>query len=516
MFLENAYSLDTIESNKELKELTMKTEAKKTQVKQMSVDLEGAKKRLVELQHTVEIKERLIKELVKNNSTRESAKMKFRKKYTKLEEEYYKIRTHIAHVEYALHEKKHNTDFDYVFRQKSEIEKHKNLAKHYEKRLKDIGLIRQIAGDSAKTVLELENSILKSQKEIEKFKEHLEREESRKAKLEAEVVENEKKIKLMEESMQSSKTNAEAEKCELPQILDAQTPSTSESVDNVEALRKEIVDLRNTKDCLLEQRRTLDEKYRKNKTLSTVEKRQILQCDEGIEAIDAAIEYKNEMMCGRRSLDSLCMKELGEQMLMDRLLHLSSDEMRTLLHKYFRKVIDLKESGRKMEQQLYELEHENENQAWRIQNLTQTLQTQRIEAEHQKVALQRNHQEKLHLMMRHIADESGSSGTEARNHLTLAKDDELSKLRRENKHLRRKLQEVEALMQAAAASRGVMRIRSRSNSPDVLPLKQLPAPLSASSSTSKVTREKNKVIIRLNAPKKKNTNKSFISFSHQK
>ncbi|KAK6628465.1 hypothetical protein RUM43_002280 [Polyplax serrata] len=523
LFLENAYSLDTIESNKELKGLTLKLESKKTQVKQMTIDLEDANKRLLELQHTVEIKERLIKELIRNSGTRESAKIKFRKKYTKLEEEYYKIRSQIAHAEHILQEKKHNNDLDFVFRQKNEIEKHKNLAKHYEKRLKDIGMIRQIAGDSAKTVLELENSVLKSKKEIDKIKEHIEKEEAKKEKLEEEILEDGEKIKVLEENIQIPKSDSDIERSDpiCPQILDIQTSSTNESSENVEELRKEIVDLRNAKDCLLDQRKRLHDKYRKNRTLSSVEKRRILECDEGIEAIDVAIEYKNEMMCGRTSLDSLCItaqETQGEQMLMDRLLHLSSDEMRTLLHKYFRKVIDLKESGRKMEAQIYELEQENENQGWRIQNLTQTLQTQRIEAEHQKVALQRSHQEKLHLMMRHFADDSGSSSTEARAQMVLAKDDEASKLRRENKHLRRRLQEMEGIMQAATMRKSVLRIRSRSTSPDPQPLKSLPAPPSTSSScsTSRVTREKNKVIIRLNAPKKKSTNKGLISFTQQK
>lgn len=116
-------------------------------------------------------------------------------------------------------------------------------------------------------------------------------------------------------------------------------------------------------------------------------------------------------------------------------------------------------------------------------------------------------------MLRHFAEESGSSGTEAGRHLVLSRDSDAAKLKRENKALRRRLQEMEALMQAAAASRGVMRLRSRSASPDPpRPLKSLPAP----PSTTKVTREKNKVIIRLNTPKKKSNNRDVLSFTHHK
>lgn len=46
----------------------------------------------------------------------------------------------------------------------------------------------------------------------------------------------------------------------------------------------------------------------------------------------------------------------GEQMLTDRLLNLSPEEMRILLCKYFRKVVDLREAGRKMEKVISDLD----------------------------------------------------------------------------------------------------------------------------------------------------------------
>jgi len=65
-----------------------------------------------------------------------------------------------------------------------------------------------------------------------------------------------------------------------------------------------------------------------------------LECAEAIEAIDAAIEYKNELICGRKGMETELdvQREEGEQLLMARLLKLSTDELRTLLYKYFQKV----------------------------------------------------------------------------------------------------------------------------------------------------------------------------------
>lgn len=73
----------------------------------------------------------------------------------------------------------------------------------------------------------------------------------------------------------------------------------------------------------------------------------MLECEEAIEAIDTAIEYKNNLICGKSPSDSIAdsqysdgrdMRTRGEQMLMARLDKLSHDEMKTLLYKYFQKV----------------------------------------------------------------------------------------------------------------------------------------------------------------------------------
>jgi costal 2 protein len=89
--------------------------------------------------------------MIKNSEMRASAKQRFQRKRSKLEEEYYKTRTLLAQAKNAsllmadgsgLNEEK--------LQHKKEIEKYKNLAMHYEKRLEDIEMIKQIAGDSAR------------------------------------------------------------------------------------------------------------------------------------------------------------------------------------------------------------------------------------------------------------------------------------------------------------------------------------------------------------------------------
>lgn len=185
-----------------------------------------------------------------------------------------------------------------------------------------------------------------------------------------------------------------------------------------EGLRHEIRNLRRTRDHLLDQRCSLDRKLKREKMLSHKEERKLLECDEAIEAIDAAIEFKNELICGHKSIDTSesIQREKGEQMLMARLNKLSTEEMRTLLYKYFTKVIDLRDSSRKLEIQLMQLEREKDAWEWKERVLSNAVRQARLEGERNAVLLQRQHEMKLTLMLRHLADETSNSSASLTEH----------------------------------------------------------------------------------------------------
>ncbi|MEQ2214451.1 hypothetical protein XENOCAPTIV_007746, partial [Xenoophorus captivus] len=74
----------------------------------------------------------------------------------------------------------------------------------------------------------------------------------------------------------------------------------SSSAQDSQQIRQEISNLRHEKDLLLKQRVELDDKLRKGNLLSPEEERTLFQLDEAIEALDAAIEYKNEAITQRQ------------------------------------------------------------------------------------------------------------------------------------------------------------------------------------------------------------------------
>ncbi|XP_020294499.1 kinesin-like protein costa [Pseudomyrmex gracilis] len=484
---------------KELQALTLNNEAKQTQVKKIQSTLEGAHKRIEELQTTIKIKQRFIADMIKNSDTRTSAKQKFQRKRNKLEEEYYNTRTQLAQAENASMYK--DSDEKSVY--KKEIELMKNMAIHYEKRLLDIDMIKQIAGDSAKKVLELEASLNTSKKQMDKLKRQLKKEEERKKQLEEELAKDQHKIRELEEKynltasklkeMQSesedekhfarSKTDCTDKKknlldvnariSHLDHVLKEKSMDLERTADTdeKEALRHEIRNLRHTRDCLVDEKCDLDEKFQKERTLTTVEERKLLECGETIEAIDAMIEHKNEMICGRKDFDeNQSEREKAERMLMERLKKLSHGEIITLFFKYFRKVIDLKESSKNLEVQINELETHIANQDWRL-----------MEGERRMVLMQRQYEDKLHHVYRHFAEETSSSG-----HERLDKDSELAKYKKENRALKKRLADVEILLKGATPPRVASPCRFPQQG-----LKQI-AP---TRSITKVTRQRNKLII---------------------
>lgn len=95
--------------------------------------------------------------------------------------------------------------------------------------------------------------------------------------------------------------------------------SGNDSISDKEAIRKEIRKLRHTRDLLVQQRQELDERQLKvicyslslliffisknyilkGQELDVAEERRMLEFDEAIEAVDEAIEYKNEVLCNK-------------------------------------------------------------------------------------------------------------------------------------------------------------------------------------------------------------------------
>lgn len=377
-------------------------------LRKVVADMEATQRQIKELEHTIALKQKLIGDLIKNNDTRTSAKQRFNKKKAKLEAEYEKTKKHLSKAVVNG-------------RDRDEIERLKLLTSHIEQRLQDLVSIKHIAGESGQKLKQHQQSLQVSKKQLESLQKSLKKDKKLKESLETE---------LKTEKLKASKTVANNEAANgkgknirdvsarishLDHVLKEKSQNLEQYGDGEgkDSLRHEIRNLRRTRDHLLEQRFGLDRKLKKEKMLSHKEERKLLECDEAIEAIDAAIEFKNELICGRKSVDTneRLQREKGEQMLMARLNKLSEEELRTLLYKYFQKVVDLRDASHKLEVQLMALERERDAWEWRERVLNNAVRQARLEGESHAVLLQQQQEAKVALMLRHLAEETSASSS---------------------------------------------------------------------------------------------------------
>ncbi|XP_055906112.1 kinesin-like protein costa [Eupeodes corollae] len=374
-------------------------------LRKIATDIEAKQRQIKEVEHTISLKQNIIIDLVKNNDTRTTAKNRFNKKKGKLEGEYEKTKKQLSKAVVSG-------------KDKSEIDRLKALTSHIEQRLQDLASIKHIAGESGQKVKKLQQSVQDSKRFVDDLQKKMKKEKKIKEQLENElkaIKEKENTKQIATEEKGKHLKDVQARISHLDHVLKEKSDNLEHfgEGEEKESLRHEIRNLRRTRDHLLDQRCTLDRKLKKEKMLSHKEERKLLECDEAIEAIDAAIEFKNELICGRKSIDTSerLQREKGEQMLMARLNKLSPEEMRTLLYKYFTKVIDLRDSSRKLEIQLMNLEREKDAWEWKERVLSNAVRQARLEGERNAVLLQRQHETKLTLMLRHLAEETSASSS---------------------------------------------------------------------------------------------------------
>ncbi|XP_030848491.1 kinesin-like protein KIF27 [Strongylocentrotus purpuratus] len=222
--------------------------------------------------------------------------------------------------------------------------------------------------------------------------------------------------------------------------LDAQKP----------VIGREVQALREERERLLHQRIHLDEKLQQGTLLSATEERRLIELDEGVEALEAAIEYKNDVISTKKK--DLRRNDLtqSEAMLMSRLNSLAPLETKSLLAKYFEKVIDLREGDRRKELEISELEVKLDEQERVIRTLEGSLRSAGMESEHRLVEQQKDYERKVQMLMRELQGEGGGGdGGSALEHKLKELEKDLFYYKKTSRDLKKKLREF---VQASTSS----------------------------------------------------------------
>ncbi|XP_039714396.1 kinesin-like protein KIF7 isoform X6 [Pteropus medius] len=238
------------------------------------------------------------------------------------------------------------------------------------------------------------------------------------------------------------------------------------SAQSQQQIRGEIDALRQEKDLLLKQRLEIDGKLRRGSLLSPEEERTLFQLDEAIEALDAAIEYKNEAItCRQRVLRaSASLLSQCEMNLMAKLSYLSSSETRALLCKYFDKVVTLREEQHQQQVAFSELEMQLAEQQRLVYWLEVALERQRLEMDRQLTLQQKEHEQNVQLLLQQSRDHLGEGLADSKRQYETriqALEKELGRHMWMNQELKQKLSGVDATGQSRGGEKRTLCLENR-------------------------------------------------------
>lgn len=391
-------------------------------LKKSLVSIDATSLQIKEVEKTITLKKKVITEKVENNKTRLSAKSNCNKKKKKYQAEFEKIEEKLRRLA------------DTNGKKANDIRQLRERRGKIREKLKDLNGIDKITAESS-TQKDLE-TLKESKSQLDKFNEALKKEIKKKELIEKEISKQMKMVECNKDNMKlvaasPSPSSAAGSKISdnkvkirdvnarishLDEILKEKSsnlkifgsPENKKDGKLKDSLRYEIRNLRRTRDTLVDQLVELRDKFKRGKMLSDKENRQLMVCDESIHAIDDVIEAKNELMCGHKSIDTdeRHARERGEQLLMSRLNKLSQDEMRILLYKYFMKVIDMKESCKKLE---IEIQRMREAYEWHVKTSNRNIQMVRLENETQLVMQKMYYEHKINLLLKNLGSETACS-----------------------------------------------------------------------------------------------------------
>ncbi|XP_075684707.1 kinesin-like protein KIF27 [Rhinoderma darwinii] len=169
---------------------------------------------------------------------------------------------------------------------------------------------------------------------------------------------------------------------------------------------EEVKVLQKERDHLLQRRDSLDEKLKNGTVLSPEEEHILFQLEEGIEALEAAIEYKNDCIQSRQQVlkDSSQILTQSEANVIEKFSSLSASETRSILIKYFNKVVSLRETERKLHIHAEELGMKVSEQENVVRELESALEHLTLQNDRRLTQQQKEHEQKMQILLQQFKD----------------------------------------------------------------------------------------------------------------
>uniref|UniRef100_A0A3B3E1H5 Kinesin family member 27 n=1 Tax=Oryzias melastigma TaxID=30732 RepID=A0A3B3E1H5_ORYME len=210
-----------------------------------------------------------------------------------------------------------------------------------------------------------------------------------------------------------------------------------------------IEELVKERDMLKKKRDVLDAQLRDNRGLSVEEEYSLLQLEEAIEALDAALEFKNKSIQSRR--DHLPQSSEPAQLcsVVRKLKKLSAAEAVELLILYFHKVVSLREAERRLRLRCEELELHAGEQEVALRQKEAGIQRLVLDAERRLTEQQKEHQSNLQELLQKLNECSRGETPQATQDRLQFLEKELFFYKSSSRQLKKKLKEFFVDGQAA-------------------------------------------------------------------
>ncbi|XP_031951698.1 kinesin-like protein KIF27 isoform X3 [Corvus moneduloides] len=185
------------------------------------------------------------------------------------------------------------------------------------------------------------------------------------------------------------------------QLQGSTTEDKSDILEKIQILPME-------RDQLLRRRNSMDEKLKDDKVLSTEEEHVLFQLEEGIEALVAAIDYKNESIHNRQHLLRSSSQSLSQSKhnVIGKLVSLSAAELRAIIISYFNKIVGLRESERKLQVQIEEQEMKSIHQKNTMRELESALEHIKLQCDRQLTHQRQEHEKKVQFLLNHFKEQN--------------------------------------------------------------------------------------------------------------
>uniref|UniRef100_A0A2K6UCL9 Kinesin family member 27 n=1 Tax=Saimiri boliviensis boliviensis TaxID=39432 RepID=A0A2K6UCL9_SAIBB len=372
--------------------------------------LTEAKQKMRELTINIKMKEDLIKELIKTGNDAKSVSKQYSLKVTKLEHDAEQAKVELFETQKQLQELENKDLSDVAMKVKLQKEFRKKMdaaklrVQVLQRKQQDSKKLASLSIQNEKRANELEQNVDHMKYQKVQLQRKLGEENEKRKQLDAVIKRDQQKIKALNTDSLKISTRLNLLEQELSEKnVQLQSSTTEEKIkisEQVEVLQKE-------KDQLQRQRHSVDEKLKNGRVLSPEEEHILFQLEEGIEALEAAIEYKNESIQSRQNSLRASFHNLShsEANVLGKLACLSPVEIRAILFRYFNKVVNLREAERK--QQLYNEEMkmkvlERDNM---VRELESALDHLKLQCDRRLTLQQKEHEQKMQLLLHHFKEQ---------------------------------------------------------------------------------------------------------------